>query len=392
MVLRSTSWLLLSQLANMAVPLLALPLLLKTTSLNDFGSFAICLSIVAYVQVFYEYSFTIIIPRYVNTEGKRSGSVFSCVVLYRLSLFFLFFILCSFVPSLRNSYLFYFFLHLFSLCFILPQLYLRTGFMQVYGFASFISKALLVTLVIFLYYQGELTIPRYILLLSFSSLILAIVMLVKTKRKFNIFNLSFSFDFLVEFLKSGINPFFASLVTSLYNNSTVLYLGYFYSSSAVAIYAIAEKYIRAAIGLASSLSVVIYNMNVNRNRALKLHGLEVGCFFVVYGMIYNFSELWSAFGIDYSDFNYRILFLIIPIALTSYFLQLNFLYRTNKDRLVLKLSLLAALLHITLSIITGLLDFYYLSLLVTIFVECMIFILSAYLVIKVGESNGKISG
>lgn len=79
--MKNSILLLLAQLSNFLLPLLALPLLIKATSDVEFGRLIVSLGVTTYFVIILEYSFSIIVPR--DIVKLNLVKMFCYVVLYR---------------------------------------------------------------------------------------------------------------------------------------------------------------------------------------------------------------------------------------------------------------------------------------------------------------------
>jgi len=351
--MKNSLLLLLAQLSNFLLPLLALPLLVKATSTAEFGKLIVALGVTTYFVIILEYSFSIIVPR--STIKYKLVKTFYYVLIYRIIAFVMFVIILFFF---KNTGIFYILMSLtpfFLAQALMPiSVYLIADMIKEYTFYSFLSKSFLLFCVVILFVNDELTITLYVVLLSSISLLASFILIRAFVIKNNIFLIKdINLKEFISFIKSGGIPFLSSIVTSGYNISNVFYISFYYGYAYVAIYGLTEKYVRAGISLLSSFTLSGYNDKSGFKHNLLVVSIVSIIFLLLWVAFYNVTIIWELLGFDFTNFDYRILFIAVPVALMAYFIQLHGFYVNGKDKEVVKISMLILLFHIIFSNIFG---------------------------------------
>ena len=387
--MKNSLFLLLAQLSNFLLPLLAFPLLIKTVSTTDFGEFIVAFGFISYALIIFEYSFSIIVPRFVNEVCLVKTAFY--VVAYRFT-FFLFFlvVICFFKNADFFNVLIVLIPFLFSQVLIPISVFMASKMIREYTLFSFISKLILLCTVILLFFSEDLSIYSYTFTLSSVSVLTSLYLIRIFIIKNNVFNVlaksgvSF-YDFYL-FIKSGWTPFLSSIISSGYNASNVFYISFYYGYTYVALYGLAERYVRAGISLLSSFSLSGYNEKTSFSYNFKVVGV-VSLFFVFLILtFYNFSLLWELLGFNFTYFDFRILFFSVPVALVAYFIQLHAFYLDGRDKDVVKISVFIFLFHVATSNAFGYFGFLELSL--SMLLICEFFTLFLYVfILKLRGNN-----
>lgn len=129
---------------------------------------------------------------------------------------------------------------------------------------------------------------KYILMLnSFGCVISAFCSMVLVKRMFKLHFFIPKWSVVREELKDGFSIFLSTLGMSVYRNLNIIILNYFVSSSAVGIYALAEKVIKALQSLINPISQALYphfgyRIKESVNIKKDLHSLfKIGVFLTI---------------------------------------------------------------------------------------------------------------
>lgn len=342
--------LILLQLMNLAVPLLTILYVEKNLSNVFFGNIVVVFTLIAYLQIGLEYSFSITLPRYIDKYGILNLSKY--IFIFRFIIFILFvFVFFLFDTFFEHKLSFVFLLLLpYAVSIVLQPIsvFIQSKSFKNYVFNNFSIKSICLLIVLSVFYF-KIQVGHYIIfafsITFFISSCLSFYFFLKKeiapdKSLLSFFNFSdLSPSFFVELINDGKKAFFSSLISSAYNMSTVFFVGLTHGVTIAGYYGLAERYVRTFSSLISNLSFVAYSKNYSKDIVFKCLIIICFVYYVFLVTIYESVEIWRFFSILTDLIDMRFIFFIIPIILVSYFIQVNILYKNSLDDLVVKLNL-----------------------------------------------------
>lgn len=354
---------------NYILPLISFPYLTRVLGPENYGLIAFALALVGYFQLLTDYGFNLSATRDISiyrNNNKEISKIFSSVTATKFLLMLISFIIMILIvfsfDIFRKDWLLYFFTFGIVIGNFLFPTYLFQG-MQKMRYISILNMitTVIFTVSIFIFIRNTTDYIYVPLINSISSIIIGVMAL---KIAFKYFDLKFtipSFKDIKFQMKSGWHVFISSVATSMYTISNTFILGLFVTNEIVGYYAVAEKIIRAALGLLGPISQSIYPYvnsiaDKSKTEALdfirKITPLIIIATFVLSLMIFLFADfLVNIFaGKNYNEaiLLVRIMsFLPLIVALNNIFgtqTMLTFNYKKAFSQIILICSVLNIIL------------------------------------------------
>lgn len=263
---------------RLILPLLVIPILTRRIAIDDFGVYMYAVAFSAWLSIFVEYGFNISATREIASapDGPLVASVVrgvqSAKLILAVATLPLLLAAIYLVPVFQGVSYWAVTAWLLGTLTALSPVYYFQGreTLRIVGLTELTCVALLLVTVYFFVESAE-HFPRLalivILVRTVSLLLLSHRMYSQTRtfeKKF------FSFTSGVQHLRSGFHLFLFQAAVSLYTSFNVVLLGWFCTPAQVAIYASAERLMRAAIGFLGQFSNAIFP----RLNAIKLRNPE----------------------------------------------------------------------------------------------------------------------
>jgi polysaccharide transporter, PST family len=259
--------LLVLQGANYLLPLITFPYLVRVLGPSKFGLLAFAQAFVQYFVVVTDYGFNLTATREVAIQRGDPAQVFRTfrtVMIIKLGLMALSFTVMAAivlaVPKFRQEWLVYFCSFLTVVGNVLFPVWLYQGLERMkYITVLTLAAKLLAALGIFALVHREQDYLLAAIIQGGGGLVAGAVGLATARAVMPIgpFTLPSSAEIL-ETLRSGWSVFIASLGVTLFGNSNIFILGLFANLQTVGYFAVADKTVRAAIGLSIPISTAIY--------------------------------------------------------------------------------------------------------------------------------------
>jgi len=356
------------QIANMLLPLVTLPYLVRVLGTEKFGLVIFAQSFAVFFNLFVEFGFNLSATREVAVHRKdepKINAIFSGVMLIKvllvLSSFLILSLLVFLIPRLHADW------EIFLLSFgivigqaLFPLWYFQgIEKMSVISIINVSAKLIFTVLILFLIKDED----DYLLVPVFNSIgfiVAGLSGLYWALRKINLV-IPRIVDMRILFLDST-NLFVSNLSTSLYTYSNIIILGALTNNTLVGIYSSMEKLILAIKGLFTPLFQAIFPYLSGKNttetvtfvkkliRPLFLLGLLITSVILIFAenilnLIYNDPQINN-----YSDV-FKILGVIAVFTALNMLFNLLFLTSLKKYRERMKIMIIAGIFNVILGLV-----------------------------------------
>ena len=264
-LLSNFSYMFAIELANYILPFIAIPYIVRTVGVTNFGLVTFAYVVMAYFNLIVDYGFKMVIIKDISkfrNSNKKLSFLFWKMYLSQFLLLILsvilFLVFLQISQFKENSIIF-----IFSFGMVIGNILFPIWFfqgiekMKYIAIFDFISR-LLYLCAIFLFVKTQ---DDYIYIPLFNSLAFIITGLASLVYIFYKFKLQFIFPKnkqIVNFFKDGWHLFLSSLTVNLYSNFNQLLLGFFAGYTSVGIYSLAEKIFGAIMKIIGVTNVVLY--------------------------------------------------------------------------------------------------------------------------------------
>lgn len=251
---------------DIGLPLLIIPYLTHVLGTSYFGKYSFVLAIIQTINIFTSYGYLFSATKKIsqNRDDKHVvNQIMNAVFAGR-------FIVATFIVVLvvmlsniifKDEYEWFMFLTAIGMIygdiFIPTWLFQGLEQMKYVTIVNAIAK-LLFTMLVFAIVTRQQDFKYILLLNSLGCVTSAFFSMVLVKRMFKLHLFIPKWSVVGEELKDGFSIFLSTLGMSVYRNLNIIILNYFVSSSAVGIYALAEKVIKALQSLINPISQALY--------------------------------------------------------------------------------------------------------------------------------------
>ncbi len=251
---------------DIGLPLLIIPYLTHVLGTSYFGKYSFVLAIIQTINIFTSYGYLFSATKKIsqNRDDKHVvNQIMNAVFAGR-------FIVATFIVVLvvmlsnvifKDEYEWFMFLTAIGMIygdiFIPTWLFQGLEQMKYVTIVNAIAK-LLFTMLVFAIVTRQQDFKYILLLNSLGCVTSAFFSMVLVKRMFKLYLFIPKWSVVREELKDGFSIFLSTLGMSVYRNLNIIILNYFVSSSAVGIYALAEKVIKALQSLINPISQALY--------------------------------------------------------------------------------------------------------------------------------------
>ena len=251
---------------DIALPLLVIPYLTNVVGAEYFGDYAFVLAVVQTVNIVTSYGFLYSATKKISQNrddhivvNKIFNAVISCRFIIALIIVTCLLLGESFIFR-SEVQLFMFFTSIgmiFGDVFIPTWLFQGLEKMKYVTIVSSTSK-ILFTLLIFLTVSSKEDYMYILLMSSIGTIVAALLSMILVRRMFSLrLLMPCWYDMKCE-LTDGFAIFLSTIGMTAYRNFNIIILNYFVSSSAVGIYALAEKVIKAVQSLVNPISQALF--------------------------------------------------------------------------------------------------------------------------------------
>jgi len=252
--------------ANLILPLLAVPYLIRILGVELYGLLAFATALIAYFSILSDYGFDLTATREISIHresNKKITEIFSSVMTIKflltiLGLLILTIVLFSFERFQKEWSLYY-----LTFGSVIGQVLFPVWFFQGMERMKYISILSILAKIIFLitifFFINER--KDYYLVPLFNSMgfiIAGIISLYYIKKEFNITFKFQSINIIKIYFKDGWYIFISRIAVVIYTSGNILVLGFFTNNTIVGYYSIAEKIIKAISSLGSIINRVIF--------------------------------------------------------------------------------------------------------------------------------------
>lgn len=251
---------------DIGLPLLIIPYLTHVLGTSYFGKYSFVLAIIQTINIFTSYGYLFSATKKIsqNRDDKHVvNQIMNAVFAGR-------FIVATFIVVLvvmlsnvifKDEYEWFMFLTAIGMIygdiFIPTWLFQGLEQMKYVTIVNAIAK-LLFTMLVFAIVTRQQDFKYILLLNSLGCVTSAFFSMVLVKRMFKLHLFIPKWSVVREELKDGFSIFLSTLGMSVYRNLNIIILNYFVSSSAVGIYALSEKVIKALQSLINPISQALY--------------------------------------------------------------------------------------------------------------------------------------
>lgn len=266
MVIKNFAYLSILKGLDIGLPLLIIPYLTHVLGTSYFGKYSFVLAIIQTINIFTSYGYLFSATKKIsqNRDDKHVvNQIMNAVFAGR-------FIVATFIVVLvvmlsnvifKDEYEWFMFLTAIGMIygdiFIPTWLFQGLEQMKYVTIVNAIAK-LLFTMLVFAIVTRQQDFKYILLLNSLGCVTSAFFSMVLVKRMFKLHFFIPKWSVVREELKDGFSIFLSTLGMSVYRNLNIIILNYFVSSSAVGIYALAEKVIKALQSLINPISQALY--------------------------------------------------------------------------------------------------------------------------------------
>lgn len=262
-LLKNTSYLFVFQVLNSLLPLIILPYVIQSVSIEKYGVIVFVQTLVAYFLMLTEYGFNISTTKdiaYHKEDMFKVKKIFNTVLMAKLylagfGLLVFILLLIVFQSIFKETIEVYMYAYLLVFGMAISPTWLFQGFenMKVMVISNFLVKLLFVAAVL-IFVKNENDFGIYILLNSLSYLLIGGILLFIAVRTYSVSFKYVSLSDIYSELQTTFHYFTSKISSTLYLNNNVFFLGLFGSVAGLGYYAIAEKVIRALLTLMSPLN------------------------------------------------------------------------------------------------------------------------------------------
>lgn len=261
---KNFSYLVFGQLINSFLPLVLIPFLTSKLSIENYGVYAYTVILIGFLSVLLDFGFNIYgVERIVKSRRilKRIKTIHSGVLSAKfIVLWFsliLYLLLIFLNPKFQENKFEMVFGALSIVGVSFQQFWFCSGLEKNYliVFSVLISKIFLL-ISVFLFIDSDTDLSKLIFLNGISQVVSAIACYWFLRKYAVGFNLNIKRG--IRFLKKSYPFFISRLAVALYTSAAGVYLGFFASSSSMAIYSIAEQIYKGLQSLINPISQVMY--------------------------------------------------------------------------------------------------------------------------------------
>ena len=265
-LVRNFTSLSLLQLANYIFPIITLPYLVRVLGPEKYGLINFATAFTAYFNIITDYGFNLSATQEVsvNRNNKEKVSeIFSSVLIIKILLFLLstviLFLVVIIFPLFRSDYDLYAITFIGVLGTVLFPLWFYQGIEQMkYILIINVVVRAISIVIIFLIVKVENDYLLLAIIYTVTQLLIGIIGLIFSIRKYELKYLLSSKNQLIDQLKKGWDLFLSSIWINLYTTSNVFILGLFAPNNVVGYFAAANKIRIAFQGILSSMSQSVF--------------------------------------------------------------------------------------------------------------------------------------
>ncbi|WP_297338005.1 oligosaccharide flippase family protein [Algoriphagus sp.] len=349
------------QLFSLILPLITLPYVLRTIGFEKYGVIMLATTLISYFQSLTDYSFKITATRDVSAFREsclKLSVIYSKVYIVKLIFLSLSLLIVSFIILFVSDFHEYrdvYFLTSISLIgySLFPDWFFQG--MEKMKFITVINIGVktLFTFCIFVFIRAEEDYWIYPLLQSMGLIIAGFISQYVIFRKFKIRFIKINWVKIKSVISENFPVFVNQFVPTLYNSTSTMLLGVFYSNEAVGIFTSIRKIIELFATIISTISKVFYPYLIKFRHSFGTYRnvIIVTVFILVVFLIVFHQFVFLYLSLDY-EYEFLVLF-ILAVGLFGYAFYdiygLNYFLVRRKDKLVMKNTVLTSLIGFSLA-------------------------------------------
>lgn len=328
------------QVANLILPLLTLPYLIRVLQPEKFGLVMFAQSFIIYFVILVDFGFNFSATRAISVHRNESDKVteiFSVVMQWKLLLLLLSLIALIIIVITFDKFSSNRSLYLITFLYVIGQAMFPVWYfqgkedMKYVAYMNLLAK-LIFTIFIFIFVKNTKDYLYVPLLNGLGYIIAGVFSLLLIKLKYNETIKFYNYRIMLIYLKDSADFFLSRVSVSIYTSSNAFVLGLFTNNVIVGYYSIADKLYNALKSLFGPVSTTLYPyIAKSRNIFLykKIFAIAILLnFFIV--LIIWFSapfliKLLAGYNIKESVFALRLFMLIALVAIPSSLLGYSFL-------------------------------------------------------------------
>lgn len=398
------------QIADMLLPLITVPYIVRIIGFEKVGVIAFATAVVSYLNILINYGFNLTATKQISQNNLNKSvinKIFFSVSWTKFILILLSSIIITiffFIPKFRSEYLIYILLF-GNIVFqnLIPTWFLQG--MQDLNFSTKITLLFKVISTILVFFLVTKMSDYWIIValnlvssfLSFLSIAFYIL------KKYELRYLKFNYKIVLSELNAGKFIFLSQLKISLFNNFNILILGLLLSDKAVGVFSSADKIIKLISSIQIPIVSALFPYFAKSLKENFLDGVRKLKKTTLYGsMLYGFIIIITYFlaplltKILFGNYIDEISLLIRLMLLIPLFVYMNNMYGTqlllnvNQDKVFLKNIFIAALVNVSFIVpLTYFFNIYgtALSIVLTEFILFYLMRRSAHIYIKIQNEN-----
>jgi len=265
--------------------------------------------------------------------------------------------------------------------------------MEFQAIGNILNSALILSMVLLAIYF-KLDLIFFALIYFFSSIIILVYNIIICIWKFIIPKIEFDLNFWKYILLESVFFILASVFTQIYFNIDSVMISFFTGNQAVGFYTAAYRLIFILLSIPSVLMISMFPvMSKHFKSSINVLKLEyerifkflfiLALFFFIFGFLFADKVIFLIYGANYnpSIIALQILIFVIPIIFITYLFG-NLLAAINKQRFVVIVTCIGAILNITLNLFLIPKFSYFGASFATVITELVIFIIMFYYLSK----------
>ncbi|EJG1690298.1 oligosaccharide flippase family protein [Vibrio parahaemolyticus] len=300
--LKNTIYSLLSNLVNIAFPLLIIPIIIDSFGLSGYGYFATILSSAVIISLILDLGFTQGIPKHLLDNRITINKAIKLIVLSKMPLILISSIIVLYVANKEDA-VFIIFISI-SLTFSLePIMYGAEKYRKILSL-QLICKSIYCVMVLFIFFfDGEI----YSIFISYGSSYLLLNVLyffsLINEPSYDIDNRENN----IEIFKDCLKFHFSKMFVNVYQQSSVFFVSIFNGHDITGVYSLGNQLYKVAQSIIGSIAKVSYtNMLKNRNLETLMVTVKTVfiCYFLGFIVVLLFGEYILNYIFDSSSYLY----------------------------------------------------------------------------------------
>jgi len=348
------------QVANLVLPLLTLPYLIRILQPENFGLVMFAQAFIVYFVILVDFGFNFSATKAISVHRdnpEKVTEIFSIVMQWKillvgLSLLVMVFVVNTFDKFNTNIELYYLtFLYVVGQA-IFPVWYFQgKEDMKYVTYMNLLAK-ILFTVCIFIFVKSNEDYLYVPLLNGLGYIVAGIFSLILIRLKYNETISIYSYKSMIYYLKDSADFFLSRVSASIYTSSNAFVLGLFTNNTIVGYYSIAEKLYMALRSLFGPVSTTLYPYISNTKNIVlykKIFSFAILLNFTVVFVLWFFApfliKLLAGHNIPETVYAFRVLLITALITVPSSLLGYSFLAALGYKNYANYSVVIASLVH-----------------------------------------------